>query len=277
MTKPIQVKTYIKLISTVPEKFIDELFELYGEETIQTDFVINLDKVAHWLKCDKKQLLKTLRNTYKEDIDYVIWRDKPQVKYGNNRIKCLITPDCFKRLCMMSRSKNAEQVRTYFIEIESLLIKYRTQLIQGIRQDMANIQKQKQIRKSIDSKSGYTYIIKASHSPKEIYKLGHTKDLVKRLGAYQTGKSEDVEVLFVYKTSDHEAVENCVKALVGKHRLYARKEIYHLNLDMLKSIMAGCGKLSAKLEYRMRGPTKVGGHYYAVLDINPSPTTSQIQ
>lgn len=257
------------MISTIPESFIDELFQFYKEDSTQTDFVINISNVAKWLQCSKKELIRTLHRMYKQNIDYIVLKTTGTKKYANNVRIYLLTPDCFKRLCMMSRSKNADQVRTYFIEIESLLIKYRTQLIQGIRQDIAKIQKQKQIRKSIDDTSGYTYIIKASHSPEEVYKLGHTKDLAKRLRAYQTGKSEDVEVLFVYKTNDHEAVESCVKALVGKHRLYARKEIYHLNLDMLKSIMAGCGKLSAKLEYRMRGPTKDGGHYYVVLDKAP--------
>lgn len=84
-------------------------------------------------------------------------RAKPKVKYGNNHISCMITPDCFKRVCMLSRSKNAEQVRSYFIEIESLIIKYRTQLIEGIKHDIANMKKQNKIRKNIDAKEGYTY------------------------------------------------------------------------------------------------------------------------
>ena len=99
-----------------------------------------------------------------------------------------------------------------------------------------------------------------------MFKIGHSKNLIKRLRTYQTGKLEDVEVVFLYKTNDHEAVEKCVKALVQKYRLNSNSEIYHLNLDMLKAIMNGCGKLSMKLEHRMKGSSKIGGQYYMVLD-----------
>ena len=265
MIKRDNVKKYIKLLSTVPEQFIDDFFTFYKEDTLQTEFIIDLRHVALWLDCRKSDLLRTLRSSYKEKIDYIIYKDKARVKYGNNTLRCLITPDCFKRLCMLSRTAKAELVRTYFIEIESLIIKYRTQLIAGIRQDIRTIQKQKAIRASIKGNQGYTYIIRSSMKRDDLYKVGHTKDFLKRLRTYQTGKADDVEVVFVYKTHDHEAVEKCVKALAEKHRVESGKEIYHLNLDMLKEIMVGCGKLSMKLEHRMRGASQVGGDYYVLL------------
>lgn len=259
------IKRYIKLLSTVPETFVDELFDMYGEDTTQTDFVISLTHVAKWLRCSKKELIQTVRKSYKHDIDYKILKVPARVPYANNTKEYIVTPDCFKRLCMLSRAKNAELVRTYFIEIESLMIKYRTQLIAGIQQDIKNINKQKKIRTSIVKNQGYTYIIRSSMKRKELYKVGQTKDFHKRLQAYQTGKMEDVEVVFAYKTNDHVAVEKCVKALADKYQVESRKEIYHLNLDMLKEIMTGCGKLSMKLEHRMRGASQVGGEYYVVL------------
>lgn len=260
------IKRYLKLISVIPAKFIDELFEMYGEETIQTDLVIDLDMVASWLNCKKKELLRTLRNTYKEGIDFICAKGTPKVKYGNNTLKCLITPDCFKRLCMLSRSKNAEQVRTYFIEIESLIIKYRTQLIEGIKLDILKTKKLNKIRDAIeDDNEGYTYIIKASKDIPDIFKIGHSKNLVNRLRTYQTGKLEDVEVVFIYKTINHKAVERCVKGLVQRYGLKHGKEIYQLNLDVLKYIMKGCGTLSTKLQYKMKGAPKMTGEYYAVI------------
>lgn len=265
MNRTKDVKEYIKLLSTVPAKFVDDFFEFYKEDALQTEFVVDLDKVALWLQSRKSDLLKTLRSTYKEKIDYIIHRDVSDLKYGNNYYKCLITPDCFKRLCMLSRTKNAELVRTYFIEIESLMIKYRTQLIAGIREDILRMQKQRKLRKSIDKNQGYVYIIKASTKREQMYKIGHAKNLIQRLRTYQTGKLEDVEVVFVYKANDYVAVERCVKALVDKSRVEKGKEIYDLNLDMLKSIMEGCGRMSMKLEHRSREKSQIGGHYYIVL------------
>ena len=122
------IKRHIKLLSTVPEAFIDELFELYGQETTQTDFVISISRVSKWLKCNKKELLRTVRRMYHQDIDYIVTKKTIKTLHAHNVKEYYITPDCFKRLCMMSKAQNAELVRTYFIEIESLIIKYRTQL-----------------------------------------------------------------------------------------------------------------------------------------------------
>jgi phage anti-repressor protein len=266
MKKTEDIKTFLNLISAIPSNFIEDFFKFYKEETLQTDFVIDLEQVAKWLQCRKADLLKTLRTSYKHNIDYVITRVKPRIKYGNNLLQCMITPDCFKRLCMLSRSKNAEQVRSYFIELESLIIKYRTQLIQGIKQDIARIEKQKKMKKSIENNSGYTYIIKASTKHKDMFKVGYSKTLIDRLRTYQTGKYEDIELVFLYKTENPEAVEKCVKSLAYKHKLDSNREIYHLDLDVLKSIMNGCGKLSMKLEKRVSGSSKIDGQYYMILD-----------
>ena len=40
-----------------------------------------------------------------------------------------ITPDCMKRMCMLSTTKKAEDVRTYFIKIEKLIDKYKQIII----------------------------------------------------------------------------------------------------------------------------------------------------
>lgn len=43
----IPAKEYVKKVTTVPEGFIDELFELYDERSVlQSDFVIRLNAVA---------------------------------------------------------------------------------------------------------------------------------------------------------------------------------------------------------------------------------------
>ena len=56
----------------MPDAFVDELFEFYKPETLQTDFVIKLDAIAKWLKTSKYKLNQTLRNTYKENMDYIV-------------------------------------------------------------------------------------------------------------------------------------------------------------------------------------------------------------
>ena len=45
----MNAKTYIKKLNNIPNAFIDELFQFYDENTLQTDFVVDLSVVAKWL------------------------------------------------------------------------------------------------------------------------------------------------------------------------------------------------------------------------------------
>lgn len=134
MLDMIALSEFLKKHSIIPNTFIDDFLEMYNPDTIQTDLVINLDHVVKLLNTRKSDLHKTLIASYKRGIDYTIQKSvKKTGKYGgNNYNKIMITPDCFKRLCMRSRSKRAEEVRTYFIQLQSMLVKYKSFIIEGM-------------------------------------------------------------------------------------------------------------------------------------------------
>lgn len=144
---------------------------MYDESTLQTDLVINLDVVAKWLGVRKDNLLQTLRESYKESFDYTAIKAKnPNAKdnRNNNYKLVMITPDTFKRLCMRSRSKKSEQVRTYFIQMESLLIKYREDILRGMETRINDLERNQQPKSH--PKQGFIYVIKASKSLDSVYK-----------------------------------------------------------------------------------------------------------
>ncbi len=103
---------FLKKYSNISNNFIDDFFSLYTVKTSKNDFVINLENVAKWLKTNRKELKKTLLRSYIKDVDYVII--KKQTK-GRPYEETFITSECFKRLCMLSRSEKAEQVFTFEI------------------------------------------------------------------------------------------------------------------------------------------------------------------
>jgi phage anti-repressor protein len=121
-----ELATFLKKLSPIPNSFIDDMFELYDPDTAQTDFAVNVEAVAKWLGVHKRTLLKTLRASYSLGIDYIVsGKPNPKLegKYGRNSYKeVLLTPDCFKRLCMRSKGRTAEDVRTYFIQVEALVV-----------------------------------------------------------------------------------------------------------------------------------------------------------
>jgi phage anti-repressor protein len=262
-------KEYIKKLTTIPETFIDELFEFYDVSTTQTDHVVKLDAVAKWLHARKDTLVLTLKKSYKQHIDYIVTKPSDYVKkspHANHYKLYLLTPDCFKRLAMMSRSKNAEMIRSYFIEIEGLFIKYREQTLEGMRRDIESLERNQRPKKLSEQKPGYLYIIRASDTKDGLYKIGRTKnDLVQRMKQYEVGKADDVEVLYTYRADDVVGAEGCLKAYLKKYQYRKYKEVYQTDLQMIKEFMKSCSDIGAKLVQKST-TSKMKGGYYIILD-----------
>lgn len=51
---------------------------------------------------------------------------------GRPNEKVLLTGDCFKRLCMLSRTSKAEEVRSYFLALEKHIDKYKNHVIESL-------------------------------------------------------------------------------------------------------------------------------------------------
>lgn len=94
--------------------FIRDFPELYCENTKDNDIVINLDYVAKWINTRKSRLTETLKLSYKLGVDFVLRKarnpDKKDSR-SNNYKECFITPNCFIKLCMLSKAKNADTIR----------------------------------------------------------------------------------------------------------------------------------------------------------------------
>ncbi len=255
---------HVKRFTSVPEDFVDDLFRLYTPATSQTDPVIPLDDIAKWLNAPKKGLRATLYRTYIKGIDYVS-RKVPNPlnivgRRGSNNYSLVLTsPDCFKRLCMLSRTKNAEMVRSYFIDVETQFLKYREELMEGLRRDL-NPRRALQPPACNSSGAGYIYIIRATDDGLvRLFKVGRTCDLKARLFSYQTGKAHEVELLYVLKVSDMKSAEKCVRDHVREFQFRTRREVYQVPIDMLKDIMGKCNALDGvKKEYARRQATRGG-------------------
>ena len=103
---------------------------------LNDDFVINFGNIANWLKTPKFSLKRTLIESYQENIDYKIKTLPPKGK-GRPSEEIMLTPSCFKRLGMMSRTPKAEQVRDYFLKIEAHLDKYKNYIFEGLRKALS--------------------------------------------------------------------------------------------------------------------------------------------
>jgi len=124
--------------SSINKEFIRDFFGVQNnkEYIIHKPFTIDLDTVVYWLNSRKDILKDTLIKSYKINIDYILLPVNPEQKNdvenrgGYNKQIILLTSECFKRLCMLSRTENAEQVRQYYLELEKLVDKYKDYIIQ---------------------------------------------------------------------------------------------------------------------------------------------------
>jgi len=92
---------------------------------------------------------------------------------------------------------------------------------------------------------GCVYVFKVLNGAYDnLYKLGKTKDLQKRLNTYNTSLADDLEVIFVYTTDNVDELEECVKMKMKNYQYRKYKEIYKVNIDIVKEIIDKCDKFN---------------------------------
>lgn len=274
----VTAKEYVKRFTTVPVAFVDELFEMMSESTRQSEIVIDLDRVAKWLNMLKSNLVKTLRRSYVLDMDYTVTREpKPgRGKYGgNNRRAVRVSPSCFKELAMRSNSKNSALVRMYLLQVEDAFIAYRAQTLEGLKSDVATLLANQKPRTK-PGKPGHVYMIRVKDgvslhdvSNDEVHvKLGRARQMQYRTDVYDTGFADKVDVLYQVQTDDMVAVEACVKLLCKEKRYRKRKEVYTIDVDVMKKVIDHCAKGAAEVR-RVPGRRTQRGGYFAVVVRRP--------
>ena len=106
----LTLKDFLKKYSTLSNEFINDFYEIYDfNEYNNNDFIINLDLISFWLETRKSKLKETLLNSYNLNIDYKISKEKEGKISKSNKEIILLTPDCFKRLCLLSKTKKSRR------------------------------------------------------------------------------------------------------------------------------------------------------------------------
>ena len=268
---------FLKRYSVIPNKFIDDMMQFYDERTRQTDFVIDVEWVATWLGVRKNSLRKTLHESYKQDIDFTETRGKAnqESRGGQNHAFVMMTPDCFKRLCMRSSSSKGEEVRSYFIQIEALLMKYRDLMMDGMQAEIKRLERNQASKHSnAPGSPGYIYVIRASAHNDSRVKIGRAKNLGRRLTSHSSADADDLEVLWTFRTDHMVEVEGCLKALMKAKQYRKYKEVYEVDVDTIKALVQGCSDLSENagllkgrptVSKAKKGAPVMTGGYYACL------------
>ncbi len=268
MTYRISFTDYLKKFTSVSNKFVDDFFSHYDENTSDTDFVVDFDNTAKWLLMRKDSIKRTLMESYRKNIDYKITENKLTTA-GRPSERILLTPDCFKRICMLTKSPKGEEVRSYYIQLEKHLDKYKDNIINDLRSRIKVLEgdlKPLEIPKD----HGVIYVLKTDNTIelKDIYKIGSTTDFKSRLLTHQSSHADNIKVEHIYKTTNVKGVERCLKTVLQERQYRKRKEFYQIDIEDLKKIIDNCGETITLLKKsRVNKPSvdesgkKTNNHY----------------
>jgi phage anti-repressor protein len=246
------MEKFLKTYSTLPNDFIEDFYKIAKESYYDDSFAINFDTVCKWLDVRKDHLKRTLTQYFKEGTDYTI--KVVQVKNsfgtgGNNVEEILLKPDTFKGLCMVSQTPKAKEVRQYYLTIEKLIRDYHVYIEEKLSKKITRLETNQ--KPKVNLKGGVVYFFKTADNvdiddvdpedvDKAFIKLGKSGNVKQRFKNYNSGNADDIEPLFILEVKDMQKTEGCIKNLIKDSQYRKRKEIYKINIDLLKQIFAHC-------------------------------------
>jgi phage anti-repressor protein len=251
--------------SDINKEFINDFFGFQKKKLYEEykPFTIDLEDVAFWLETRKADLKDLLIQYYSKNLDFIIikqslLRKSPEQNTGSgghNKILVLLTPDCFKMLCMRSKTKKADKVREYYIEIEKLIDKYKDIIIEENNKKIKILEND--LKKEIQPSGDICYIFEETDELNiKYYRLGQTENLTKRLATHNSSSVHKKVIAFKIKTTNISHYEACLRGSMYDFRYKNNKDYYKIPLDKIKYAIKTCGDVVKKLKNNMNGGTK---------------------
>jgi hypothetical protein len=166
---------------------------------------------------------------------------------GHNKKLVLLTPDCFKMLCMRSKTKKADKVREYYIEIEKLIDTYKDIIIKENNKKIQILEND--LRKEKQPSGNICYIFEETDELNiKYYRLGQTRDLAKRMASHNSSSVHKKVVAFKIKTTNILHYEACLRGSMYNFRYKNNKDYYKIPLDKIKYAIKTCDGVVKKLK-----------------------------
>lgn len=206
-------------------------FYCYLNYEKNTDFVIDLDDIWKWLDYSSKQkALRILEKYFILNIDYINLKllnqmDKQDILShgGHNKEKYMLHINSFKRFCLKSGTKKADEIHNYFIKLEDILHEVLKEEAQELKDKLLEIQnnkeqeKQKAIEETlikqfpINTECIYFGTINNTNDTNDkLIKFGHTNNLHNRILDHRKNYDNFI-LLEAFKVQNKVEIENLIK------------------------------------------------------------------
>jgi hypothetical protein len=137
--------------------------------------------------------------------------------------------------------------------MEKLIKRYFETIKEEVYKKVGILEKNQKPKINIDG--GIIYILKALNADITLYKLGKTMNLKNRLKTYNSGNANDIEPLFILPVKDIDSVESCIKKGCKKFQYRKYKEVYEIDINILKEVMEDCNEFVNQLALKLKDET----------------------
>jgi len=240
-------KSFLVKYTTINSKFIEDFHNIVKEDYFEKyyDFLIDSEILRKWLKISIKQdFVNTIKNSYKINVDYKLEKIKKlEGSGGHNKEIITLTPEATKKICLMTKSKVGNDVRQYFIDLELAFYKFKNHIIESLNKKIEQLENnmKPKIPASGHSTKGLIYVFRALNTMNAtLYKIGRTVNSKKRFNSHNSPLANDLEIIMTYEADNIEQLESCIKAMMKKAQYRKYKEIYEVDIDIIKNVIKDC-------------------------------------
>jgi phage anti-repressor protein len=221
----------LKKYTNIDNDFIEIFFKKF-KIGFELDFNIKDIGVSKYLNIELNTIRRRLNNTFSKNINYIEKVDYIKIKSGKTTgLQYMINYPCFERLAMQGDSKKSETVRMYFIKLREFITNNQYLIYQTMEQ-----------KNNLKKLSGYEsiYFFAIDERNDNIFKVGRTTDIIKRLNNYNIGRIKEVDLKYFAVVKNAFLIEKCIKLLLSKNKVYENKEIFKIEPLKLKKVIDKC-------------------------------------
>jgi hypothetical protein len=183
-------------------------FYCYLKYDTKNDFVIDLDNIWQWLGFSQKIKAKILlENNFKIDINYkkLLSREGKQDEKthgGHNKETFMLNIETFKKFCLKTGTKKADEIHDYFIKLENVMFEITKEESEELKKQILKLEntnkemekyvmkeKEKVLLDKFSTSGPLVYIIKVKtyKSGEYVVKIGHSlKGVLDRYNEHKT-------------------------------------------------------------------------------------------
>lgn len=130
------------------------------------------------------------------------------------------------------------QVQQYFLDLEVALYKYKNYIIEGMNNKIKQLENNQKPKINTDKK--ISYVFRALNTDLILYKIGRTINSKTRFSKHNSPMENNLEVIFQYETDNVQSIESCIKSYMKKSQYRKYKEIYQVDLNIIKKAIKDC-------------------------------------